>query len=364
MRSFFWLLVSGALWLCLVQLAPHLGIPSQIISLARSGYIAIFSIYMMVELRGVSYSSKYRPRHLYLYLLPLVSLIILSLFSSDFVLTASLLSLIGSFYLSVFALVNARSELGHIRNAGWDLLAPPMLLILMIHPLFTMTGGVLGLVYLARLFRRPLELDAGQAHLDSFIVQLPSICIAPVVLIALRDVFNGGGIIDRTHIESFGLIVNGVGAAVWTAAVMRATFPLEKAALCLWVAGFLGAIIGAALPQGIITSAGAILVAEGFRGAMWLGTTVALANLTRGRGFTVNLVATVLPLAALWIGKDHFMPATTLLMYAGFVLPIPLAAWAIVRGRGVTTQEPVSIDQLPGNLDRTGAAVTVLKKKS
>ena len=363
MRSLFWLLVSGVLWLGLVQLAPHLYIPSQIISLARSGYIAIFSIYMMVELRGASYSSKYRPRHLSLYLLPLFSLILLSMFSSEFVLTRSLLSIIASFYLMAFAIINIRSELGQIRNSAWDLLAPPVLLILMAHPFLTVTGSVLSCAYIARLFRRPLNRDEGHAHFDSFIVQLPSICIAPVVLIALRDVFDGGGVIDRTHIESFGLIVNGVGAAVWTAAVMRATFSLERAALLLWVVSFTGAVIGAALPQGTITSAAAILVAEGFRGSMWLGTTVALANLNRGRGFTLNLIATILPLAALWIGKDHFMPAVTLLMYAGFVLPVPLAAWAILRARGVAACETGLIDKLPDNLNCSGTTVTVLEKK-
>jgi hypothetical protein len=363
MKSLFWLLVSGVLWLALVQIAPHLGIPSQIISLARSGYIAIFSIYMMVELRGASYSSQYRPSHLYLYLLPLVSLVLLSLFSSDFTLNVSLLTVIGCFYLSAFALINRRSETGHIRNAGWDLLAPPMLLILMLHPVLTLVGGAAGVAYIVRLFLRPLEPAAEHAHLDSFIVQLPSICIAPVVLIALRDVFDGGGLIDRTHIESFGLIVNGVGAAVWTAMVMRSSFPLERAGLLLWVLGFAGAIVGTILPTGIVTSAGAILIAEGFRGAMWLGTTVALANLTRGKGLLANLAATILPLVALWIGKDHFAPATMLLLYAGFVLPIPLMAWAIVRQRGGRASRAESIDELPGDLDGPHTAITVLKKK-
>lgn len=363
MRSLLWLLVSGGLWLGLVQFAPHLHMPSQIISLARSGYIAIFSIYMMVELRGASYSSRYRPGHLYLYLLPLVSLVLLSLFSSDFVLTGSLLLVIASFYLSAFALVNVRSESGHIRNAGWDLLAPPILLLLMLHPLLTAAGGIAGLIYLVKLFHRPLEPESNHSHLDSFVVQLPSICIAPVVLIGLRDVFDGGGMIDRTHVESFGLIVNGVGAAVWTAIVMRGTFPLERMALGLWVLGFFGALIGAILPAGIVTSAGAILVAEGFRGAMWLATTVALANLTRGKGFAANLVATILPLIALWIGKGHLAPATTLLLYAGFVLPVPLAAWAIVRMRGSPDPQAPSIDDQPGDLDGPYTAVAILEKK-
>jgi len=217
------LLVSGVLWLGLVQLAPNLGVPPQIVSLSRSGYIAIFSIYMMVELRGAQYSREHRPRHLYLYLLPLFSLFLLSLFSSDFKLTYSLLSLVGCFYLCAFSLINMRSEAGGIRSSYWDLFAPPILLVLMLNQYLLLAGWIFCLVYLVRLIRRPAAKVADDLHLDAIVVQLPSICIAPVVLIALRDVFSGGGMIDRAHVESFGLVVNGGGAAVWTAIVMRQT---------------------------------------------------------------------------------------------------------------------------------------------
>jgi hypothetical protein len=356
LRSLLWLLLSGALWLGLVQVAPHFGVPSQIISLARSGYIALFSIYLMVELRGAQFASGTRPAHLYLYLLPLVSLFLLSLFSSDFRLTPMLMGIVGCFYLCAFALINLRSEAGQIRQAGWDLLAPPLLLVVMAHPVLTLVGGVAALAYLARLLMRPVH-GGSDEHLDAFVVQLPSICIAPVVLIALRDVFDGGGLIDRTHVESFGLIVNGVGAAVWTAIVLREGLPLERAAIGLWIASFAGAVIAVFLPDGVWTSAGAILIAEGFRGAMWLGTTVALAHLSRGRGFAANLAATILPLAALWLGRDHVPHAAILLVYAGFILPVPVAAWFIVRNART------SAEQAPGEVDDADLTRGVLEGK-
>lgn len=360
MKSLFFLLVSGVLWLILVQLAPRFGIPSQLISLARSGYIAIFSIYMMVELRGAKYSRRHRPSHIYLYLLPLLSLVLLSLYSSDFSLNSSLLLIIGCFYTSAFAVINFRSERGYIRNAGWDLLAPPLLFFLIINPLLAIIGGLISVVYLVRLLSRPLNPDAGQSHLDSFIVQLPSICIAPVVLIALRDVFDGGGLIDRSHIESFGLVVNGIGAAVWTAMVMRNTFPLDRAALALWILGFLGAIINFVLPVSILSSAGAILIAEAFRGAVWLGTTIALANLTRGKGFGANLIATVLPLAALWLSKGHFSASMTLFIYAAFVFPIPFAAWTLMR---IHRRPSALLDDPTCKFDDAGTPISILKQK-
>ncbi len=361
MKSLFFLLVSGVFWLILVQLAPHFGVPSQIISLARSGYIAIFSIYMMVELRGAKYSSQHRPSHIYLYLLPLLSLALLSLYSSDLSLNASLLSMLGCFYISAFAIINFRSERGYIRNAGWDLLAPPILFFLIVNPLLTIIGGLISIIYLARLLSRPLNPDAGQSHLDSFVVQLPSICIAPVVLIALRDVFDGGGLIDRSHIESFGLVVNGVGAAIWTAMVMRNTFPLDRAALALWILGFLGTMINFVLPVGILSSAGAILIAESFRGAVWLGTTIGLANLTRGKGFSANLIATVLPLSALWLSKGHFSASMTLFIYAAFVFPIPFAAWTLMRVRRKST---ALLDNSACQFDDASTSISVFEQKS
>lgn len=360
MKALFWLLASGVLWLGLVQIAPQLGVPSQIVSLARSGYIGIFSIYLMVELRESDRSASSRPTHLYLYLLPLVSLLLLAAFSSDFVLTPALLAMIGCFYLCAFAVINIRSERGEIRQAGWDLLAPGLLLLLMLDSLILIIGGVAALIYFAFVLRRPVDRQDA-THLDALVVQLPSICIAPVVLIALRDVFDGGGAIDRTHVESFGLVVNGVGAAVWTAMVMRVGMPLARVAMLamlLWLVSFAAALLGAFLPQGIIISAGAILVAEGFRGAIWLGATAAMVNLPRSKGFAANLIATVLPLAALWIGKSYLTPAATLLTYAGFVLPIPLAAWLILRGKKPSVDEPA------GQFDEASLAASVLERKA
>lgn len=339
MKALVWLLISGVLWLGLVQTAPIFDVPPQVISLARSGYIGVFSIYLMVELRGAKYSPGHRPSHVYIYASPLISLLVLAAFSSDFYLTGSLLAIIVCFYLCAFALVNRRSETGQIRQAGWDVLAPPTLLILLLHPAVVAAAGLLCLAYIVRLLRRPAA-DKSQdgAHLDAFLVQLPSICIAPVVLIAFRDIFDGDGIIDRTHVESFGLVVNGVGAAIWTAIVLRNGVRLERLAFLLWMASFAGAAAlaalaaMAALPVAIITSGAAILIAEGFRGAIWLGTTALLARLSRAKGFTANLAATLLPLAALWIGKDHLAPSLILLVYAGFVLPIPVAA-SVIKNR-------------------------------
>lgn len=357
MRALFWLLISGLLWLGLVQLAPQFGVPSQIVSLARSGYIGIFSIYLMVALRGSDRSASSRPAHIYLYLLPLVSLLLLAAFSSDFVLTPALLAIIGSFYLCAFAVINVRSEAGKIRQAGWDLLAPGMLLLLMLNPVILAIGGLVAALYLVFLLRRPVDRQ-DDTHLDAIVVQLPSICIAPVVMIALRDVFDGGGLIDRTHVESFGLVVNGVGAAVWTAMVMRPGMPMDRAAILLWLTSFAGAVLGVFLPQGIIISIGAILVAEGFRGAVWLGATAAMTNLPRGKGLAANLVATVLPLAALWIGKNYLPPAATLLVYAGFVLPIPLAAWFIVRSKNKSSEGST------GQFDDASLASAILERKA
>lgn len=362
MKALVGLLLSGALWLGVIQTSTLFGVPPQIVSLSRSGYIAIFSIYLMVELRGQTYSRNHRPKHLYLYLIPLLSLLILSLMSPDLQLTGRLLLLVGCFYLCAFALVNMRSEWGGIRTVWWDLIAAPLLLVLMLNRIALATGAILCVIYLIRLVQRPADDVDDNKKLDALIVQLPSICVAPVILIALRDVFSGGGVVGRAQVESFGLVVNGVGGALWTATVMRGTLPLNWAALWLWAASLVGAMVLAMFPINIITSATAIVLAEGLRGAMWLGTTVALAKLTRAKGLMFNIAATILPLGGLWASQFVFAPAATLLVYATIVAPIPLAAQAIIRRRSGGAASPV--DQATDHFDSSHSPSRILEGKS
>ncbi|MDH4742994.1 hypothetical protein OMP43_03065 [Sphingomonas sp. CBMAI 2297] len=324
MRSVTLLIASGVLWLGLVQLSGRLGIPPQIISLLRSGYIGTFSIFLLLELRRGDGLSALRPRGLYLYLAPLLSLFILAFYSADLVLTPRLLALVAVFYACQFMLLYLRSAMGQIRSAVWDLVPPFILLVLCAGTFTLAVGAVATAGFLYWLLSRPIDGGDRSDAVDSVIMQLPSICIAPVVLIALRDIFDAQHAIPREHVESFGLIVNGVGAAVWTAIVMRASNILRPSALGLWVASTAAAALLPFFPVGIVASALAICVAEGFRGANWLGLTYLLSHLGRWRGFGVNLFATMLPLCALWIGTHHLPVQYLMLVYAVFLAPVPL----------------------------------------
>ncbi|WP_066647134.1 MULTISPECIES: hypothetical protein [Sphingomonas] len=329
MKALFWLILSGGLWLVLVQLAGRLGLPPQFISLARSGYIGTFSIFMLLELRRgeISTGGQFRPKALYLYLTPLLSLVVLALYSPDLKLTPYLVALMIVFYACQLMMLVVRSERGQIRSAIWDLLGPVLLLLLALHPIGLVVAGIGVAGFTVLLLRRPAEPGDARVEIDTVVLQLPSICIAPVVLIALRDVFDARELVDRAHVETFGLIVNGVGAALWTATVMRQSKALRQWSLVLWGASAIGAVLVAILGVGLIGSALAIIVAEGFRGALWLGVTHLLSRMQRWQGFTFNLIATALPLVALWVGTEFMPQRLLLLLYAAFVLPVPLYAW-------------------------------------
>ncbi|MBA4040204.1 MAG: hypothetical protein C0474_00065 [Sphingobium sp.] len=329
MKALFWLVLSGGLWLALVQIAGRLDVPPQIISLARSGYIGTFSIFMLLELRrgATATGGQFRPKALYLYLTPLLSLVILAVYSPDLKLTPYLISLMVVFYACQLMLLVVRSERGQIRSAIWDLLGPILLLLLALNLFGLIAAAIAAMGFAVIVLRRPAEPGDSRVEVDTVILQLPSICIAPVVLIALRDVFDARALIDRAQVETFGLIVNGVGGALWTATVMRQSDRLRLWSLVLWGASTLTALGVAALGVGLIGSALAIVVAEGFRGALWLGATHLLSRMMRWRGFTFNLIATALPLGALWVGTEFLPQRFLLLLYALFLLPVPLLAW-------------------------------------
>lgn len=334
MKSVGLLIASGVLWLGLVQLSGMLGVPPQVVSLLRSGYIGTFSIFLLLELRqGGNRLADERPRALYLYLAPLISLVILGYYSPDLALTPRLLALAAAFYACQFMLLYGRTALGQIRSAVWDLVPPLILLLLALGPVPLVAAALAAVFFLRWLFSRPVASTGQTEAMDSVIMQLPSICIAPVVLIALRDVFDAQQSLPREHVESFGLIVNGVGAAVWTAAVMRAPERLRGWSAMLWIASTAAAGVLIFIPAGIFASAFAIAVAEGFRGANWLALTHLMKQVPRWRGFWLNLLATVLPLVALWLGTHQLPARYLLLVYAVFLLPMPLLAVLIGRAR-------------------------------
>ena len=263
------------------------------------------------------------------FLAPLLSLALLITLSSDLVVTTETILTVGVFYACQLGIFLIRNELGQMRNAIWDLGGPIVLGAILLGPHVLAVAAIFATGTIGWIAARGTLRTQGIA--DSLIMQLPSLCIAPVILILLRDVFDFRGAIPRADVETFGMIVNGTGAAAWTALVMRASSQLARLAVGLWIVGTLVALQLLFIPASAALSAVAIVGAEIFRGSLWLGVTHLLKNVSRWSGFKISLVATVLPLAAVMISHFAIGLKAFFAMYAAIHGLIPLTLWIYSR---------------------------------
>lgn len=330
MKTFIMLVVAGLAWLGLVKASDYLDIQPQLVTLARSGYVGMFSIFLMIELRkdliggtGKEIQQGMARAEFAWFLVPLISVAILAIFSRDFAMTPKVIATICVFYACQLCIFILRERCGQIRSAYWDI-APPIVLVGMLsNPyLLAITAFISGVVLVKVI--ADADSTGTSRTADALIVQLPSLCLAPVLLIAIRDIFDFGGMFSRANVEVYGLIVNGVGAAVWTALVMRAEHRLALTAHVLWIVGCAITLMLLLVNDVFIGSAGAILVAEIFRGTLWTGTTHLLRKVTRWHGFLINLLATSLPFFALWFGREMIEPRFIMFVFCAFHLAIPL----------------------------------------
>lgn len=341
MRTFAWLLFSGILWLLLIQWAQDLAVPPQLISLARSLYLGTFAVFMMVEVRrkpdqemgGVSVLSVH---NLVLYSVPAMSVLVLSWLSPSLLMTHRLWVVILGFYLLQLGILTLRSARSGMRSGIWDLLIPIVLLPLLLNDAVAVIAVILGAVLLIRHILETPELPParGQQVSDALIMQLPSICIAPVALILLRDVLSTNSTLDRADMEMLGMIINGVGAALWSATVMRSQ-RLVSASVILWGSAIASAV---ALALVLDTSSatyvvGAMLISEALRGSLWLGLTWLLSDSRRWQGFIINGFSTALPLAALFAANTQILSQYVIFFYAAFHVLVPLSLWGVLRYR-------------------------------
>lgn len=338
MKTFAWLATAGVIWLALVQVSEHLGYPPQLVTLARSGYLGTFAIFMLLDLRREGSDAVpergfqgVNLEEFFWFLVPLLSLGILVAFSIDLVITPTVFATATVFYVCQLGLLIARNGLGQMRAAGWDLVPPLLLATLLLSPSVVLVAATVGVFFIAWALVRGAP--AGRGAADSLIMQVPSLCLAPVLLIAIRDVFDFGGATSRANVETFGMIVNGVGAAIWTAVVMRVSNRLAKLAKVLWALGTTMALVLLLIPASVALFAVAIVIAEIFRGSLWIGTTHLLKSTSRWSGFGINLVATGLPFTCLWLVRSSVEPHAVMTIYAAFHTAVPLSLWAHSRWR-------------------------------
>lgn len=337
MKTLAWLLLSGVLWLLLIQVAAELAVPPQLISMARSLYLGTFAIFMMMEIRSRSAQENtavpaLNATNIVWYSVPALSVLVLWLLSPELRMTGHLWIVIGGFYLMQLLLLALRSARSGMRSGAWELMVPFLLLPLLLHEALAIGAIVFGALMMLWHIRTspPPDYSSERPVVDALIMQLPSLCIAPVALILLRDVIGANSTLERANMEILGMIVNGVGSALWTTAVMRKV-RLISASIMLWglasaIALTLDLVLDAASITYVIC---AMLLTEVLRGSVWLGLTQLLTDSSRWRGFALNAVATAFPLATLLSAHHLFSAQRFILFYAACHVLVPLSLWSL-----------------------------------
>lgn len=326
MKTFFWQAGAGVLWLAVLQLAELAGTPPQYASLARSAYLALFSIFLLLELRARGPEWISRRSDLLWFLVPLLSVPALALYGEQVRLTYIDSARFAVFYAGALLLLVERHRRGETTRGAWDVVPALLFAALLAGKWAVAAGAAVVVVAAFALSRRPWVAagDADRGVADVLIIQLPSLCIAPALLIAFRDVFDFSGVVSRGQVEAIGMVVNGLGAAAWTAMVMRRGTDLRRMAGALWVAGAVVSVAPMFTDAPAAVSGLSLLAAELLRGCLWMGITEVARTATRWRGFTIALVATVVPFTALMLLRHSVDASHLMLVYALIHLAVPV----------------------------------------
>lgn len=309
MSQFLFLLISGVLWLLVVLAAPHLGLDPQWVSLLRGAYLGMFSIALVVDLRRADDRIAHDPTASWFYLIPIVSLGLYNLFGAESGATWRQVAILGSFLVVLMMLVRLRELRGGMKTGWWELLPPPLLMLALFFAPYAWPIFVILIILLLAQDLRKLR-DVKSASFDAVIMQLPSFCLAPVVLVLARDGVTLSPDVSRSTVEVMGLVINGIGGALWTALVMRGRERLAALSVVMWGAGLIGALVatvsGMVTPVPIFQIVVLLGVFEALRGSLWLLTTHFLTYMPRWRAAAVNLAATLLPfIGALVMHRIH-----------------------------------------------------------
>ncbi|AOF99762.1 putative membrane protein [Blastomonas sp. RAC04] len=309
MNSFFWFLVSGVTWLGVVWISPELHIAPQLVSLARSGYIGLFSVFLILELRGSGVEGggqvAFRQADLPWLFVPITSVFLLSAISDEFQITPTDIVAVLCFFCTSLLTLIFRVTRGTIKNVAWESLPPILFLIVIVLPIYAQIAlaAVFLIVAIRGLGRADPAASSGPGVGDSLFSQLPSLCIAPAIIIGLRDYINFGDDIGRQYTEMFGLVVNGVGGAAWGAMVIRFGQKLDLFTYALWFAGVAMVLVSLAIPPEIVQALFLLAAFELLRGSQWLGIT-RLLLIHRGlAAFLINLVLTLVPVLAIVLAE-------------------------------------------------------------
>ncbi len=304
-------------------------VPPQLITLARGISIGTFSIFIMVEIRRsttkTSSALTLNPLEMLWYLAPTTSVFALWLLSDSLNISTQLWLILGAFYLIQLIVQLIRSNRGELRSGVWEIAPPILLAVLMLRDWLSWVGLALGGGFL--LFAMAKRGPARHGVTDSLVIQLPSLCIAPVITILLRDSVETISVLSRGHLEAVGMIINGCGGALWTAIVMQSQ-RLVFFSIAATLGGILTACVlafGPAIDSPVISAVGALLALEMLRGSLWLGVTGILIGVGRWRGFIISAISTAFPVIALVASRNITTDQYVLGLYAALHILVPVA---------------------------------------
>lgn len=304
MNSFFWFLASGLTWLGVVWASPELNIAPQLVSLARSGYIGLFSVFLILELRATAGEGggqvAFRRADMPWLFIPITSVFLLGTISDEFQITTSNIVAVLSFFCASLLTLLIRANRSTIKNVAWEVLPPILFLVVVVVPIWAqITLATACLTVAFRGLRRADPAISAPGVGDSLFSQLPSLCIAPAIIIGLRDYIHFGDDVGRQYTEMFGLVVNGVGGAAWGAMVIRFGQKLDLFTYALWLAGTVTVLFSLAMHPEILQALFLLAAFELLRGSQWLGITRLLLIHRGVIAFLINLVLTVVPVLAI-----------------------------------------------------------------
>lgn len=314
MKTFFWFLVSGVVWLALIWFSASLDVPPQLISLAHSGYIGLFSVFLILEMKNATDASSEaggeKPKASYLIRLhdlpwlfvPLLSVVLLSVVSKDVVIALKEFWLVFGFFCLCLLLLIFRIGRRNVRSISWEVIPPILFLVVIIAPDYLMAAVVaicLGSIFV--MVSRSGGQSGATTATDSLFSQLPSLCIAPVVIIALRDHVDVRGVVERQYTEILGLVINGVGGALWGSIVIRKANLLTPLSLALWCGGAAVLFVAWMVDWSIASVAIGLVALELFRGCQWLGLTHLLLAHDKWVAFFLNLFLTICPIGVIFV---------------------------------------------------------------
>lgn len=325
MSNFAYLLISGVAWLGVVTISPALGMEPQWVSLLRGAYLGMFSIALIVELRQLNRAEPSGGTRTWFYFIPILSVVFYNLLGSANTIHWSLAAIFCCFFVAQMAMLRIRERMGQMRQGLWELLPPVLLLGSIVAGPYLWPVSI---ILLGMMIASDLRQDTrvSPSSLDAVIMQLPSFCLAPVVLVLARDALGLSQDVSRASLEVMGLVINGAGGALWTAAAMRGGDRLARYSVVLWLLGAASAVVALMFHHfGVMTLIQTVVLLgtlELLRGALWLLTTHFLTYMTRWRGALVNLGATLLPLAGAVAMRSRNLDGAGAMIYALFVLPL------------------------------------------